>query len=306
MEIIRASYGGFCSSNVRLLQPSALTFSKTSLPTCHSPFRRVPATSHSISSLKPTLARRKPTACALLDDNDPVFPLEFPDSTADVANADLSFAVKKRAFEISPDLKGTCIFLVGISSSIKSNLGKLLADELKYYYFDSDSVVEDAVGGKEAATSFIQSDKEGFQGTETEVLRQLSSMGRLVVSAGNAAVRNATNLALIRHGISIWIKVPLQFVAREVVDDKFQLPASYVSISGSYSEVLAQLTAVYEETQDGYATADATVSLQKVASELDYDDIESVSTEELCLEVMKEIGKLMRKKKMMEEAARPF
>lgn len=87
MEIIRASYGGFCSSNVRLLQPSALTFSKTSLPTCHSPFRRVPATSHSISSLKPTLARRKPTACALLDDND-------PDSTADVANADLSFAVK--------------------------------------------------------------------------------------------------------------------------------------------------------------------------------------------------------------------
>lgn len=30
----------------------------------------------------------------------------------------------------------------------------------------SDSVVEDAVGGKEAATSFIQSDKEGFQGTE--------------------------------------------------------------------------------------------------------------------------------------------
>ncbi|XP_031118358.1 probable inactive shikimate kinase like 1, chloroplastic isoform X2 [Ipomoea triloba] len=298
MEIIRASYGGFCSSNVRLLQPSALTFSKTSLPTCHSPFRRVPATSHSISSLKPTLARRKPTACALLDDND-------PDSTADVANADLSFAVK-RAFEISPDLKGTCIFLVGINSSIKSNLGKLLADELKYYYFDSDSVVEDAVGGKEAATSFIQSDKEGFQDTETEVLRQLSSMGRLVVSAGNAAVRNATNLALIRHGISIWIKVPLQFVVREVVDDKFQLPASYVSVSGSYSEVLAQLTAVYEETQDGYATADATVSLQKVASELDYDDIESVSTEELCLEVMKEIGKLMRKKKMMEEAARPF
>ncbi|XP_019183874.1 PREDICTED: probable inactive shikimate kinase like 1, chloroplastic isoform X2 [Ipomoea nil] len=296
MEIIRASYGGF---NVRLLQPSALTFSKTSLPTCHSPFRRVPATSHSISSLKPTFPCRKPTVCALLDDND-------PDSTADVANAaDLSFVVK-RAFEISPDLKGTCIFLVGINSSIKSNLGKLLADELKYYYFDSDSVVEDAVGGKEAATSFIQSDKEGFQDTETEVLRQLSSMGRLVVSAGNAAVRNATNLALIRHGISIWIKVPLQFVAREVVDDKFQLPASQVPISGSYSEVLAQLTAAYEETQDGYATADATVSLQKVASQLGYDDIESVSTEELCLEVMKEIGKLMRKKKMMEEAARPF
>lgn len=43
----------------------------------------------------------------------------------------------------------------------------------------SDSVVEDAVGGKDAATSFIQSDKAGFQ--DTEVTSFLYSIYLLIV-----------------------------------------------------------------------------------------------------------------------------
>ncbi|OIT07386.1 PREDICTED: probable inactive shikimate kinase like 1, chloroplastic [Nicotiana attenuata] len=227
------------------------------------------------------------------------------DSTIQATQSDLSLTLKRKAAEISPGMKGTCIFLVGLNSSIKSNSGKLLADALRYYYFDSDSVVEEALGGKDAVRSFVKTDLKGFRDSETEVLKQLSSMGRLVVGAGNGAVQRAANLALMRHGISIWIDVPLDMVAKEIVEESFQPPAAE-TIKGSYPEVLTQLTAMYEESRKGYATADTTIALQKVASQLGYDTLDAVTAEDMVLETLKEIERLMRVKKLMEEAARPF
>ncbi|CAK9151132.1 unnamed protein product [Ilex paraguariensis] len=227
-------------------------------------------------------------------------------STIKVAEVDSSLPMKKKAVEISPELKGVSLFLVGINCTIKARLGNLLADALRYYYFDSDSLVEEAAGGKSAAKLFRETDEEGFHDSETEVLKQLSSMGRLVVSAGDGAVQSASNLALLRHGISIWIDVPLDMVARDIVENGIQFAESEITTSGSYSEVLAQLIALYEEMRVGYATADATVSLQKVAGQLGYDVLDSVTAEDMGLEVLNEIERLVRVKKMMEEAARPF
>lgn len=218
---------------------------------------------------------------------------------------DVSLTLKRKAADISPHLKGTCLFLVGLNSSIKSNSAQLLADALRYYYFDSDRVVEEALGGKDAVRSLMKTDLKAFRDSETEVLKQLSSMGRLVVSAGNGAVQCAANLALMRHGISIWIDVPLDMVAKQIVEENFQLPAAE-TINGSYSEVFTQLTAIYEDSRNGYATADTTIALQKVASQLGYDTLDAVTTVDMALEILKEVEKLMRAKKLMEEAARPF
>lgn len=223
-----------------------------------------------------------------------------------VPKVDLTLTLKKRADEVGPELKGTSVFLVGMNHSLKTSLGKLLADAIRYYYFDSDCLVEEAVGGRSAAKSFLHKDEKGYHDTETEVLKQLSSMGRLVVSVGNVAVQRATNLALLRHGITIWLDIPLDMVAKEVVNGDIQPPLSKMSISGSYDEVIPELNALYEVSQSGYATADTTISLQKVASELGYDTLDEVSTEEVTLEVLKKIENLVRVKKMMEEAARPF
>lgn len=219
---------------------------------------------------------------------------------------DLSLEVKKKAKDVAPELKGTSIFLVGINSSLKTKLGKLLADMLRYYYFDSDGLVVEASGGVAAAKLYKESDENGFRASETEVLKQLSSMGRLVVCAGNGAVRSSTNLALLRHGITLWIDIPLQIIAEEFAEDRGQLPVFDISTSGSYSEVLGQITSLYQEIKVGYATADASISLQKLASTLGYDDFNAVTTEDMALEALKEIEKLIRMKKMMEAAAKPF
>ncbi|KAK7271043.1 hypothetical protein RJT34_26632 [Clitoria ternatea] len=223
-----------------------------------------------------------------------------------VPSSDSLLAVKKKAAEVAPELKGTSIFLVGLKSSLKTSLGKLLADSLRYYYFDSDSLVEEATGGASAAKSFRESDEKGFCEAETEVLKQLSSMGRLVICAGNGTVRNSTNLALLRHGISLWIDVPLDTVARDVTEDTSQFASFEISISGSYLEVKNELGALYDKYRDGYATADATISVQKIASRLGYDNLDDITQEDMAMEALREIEKLTRVKKMIEEAARPF
>ena len=184
-----------------------------------------------------------------------------------------------------------------------SSMGKLLADALGYYHFDNDSLVEEACGGESAAKSLKEQDEEEFHDSETEVLKQLSSMGQLVVCAGNGSVHSSINLALLGHGISIWIDVPIEMVAKNVIEEGIQIPVTESFTAESYSgtgdnQVLAQLVMLYEERKGGYATADASVSLQKVASQLSYDDLDAVTTEDMTMEVLKEIQRLARLKKM--------
>ncbi|XP_043707352.1 probable inactive shikimate kinase like 1, chloroplastic [Telopea speciosissima] len=255
-------------------------------------FRRFRKTSPSMEALVgSSLLGRFPSTNFAVGDNQIPAPQVFED--------DQSLKLKKKVTEISPELKGTSIFLVGMNSTMKNNVGKLLADALRYYYFDSDSLVEQVACGENAANSLKERDAEGFREFETEVMKQLSSMGRLVVCVGDDAVQSSVNLALLRHGISIWIDVPLDIIAKE------DMAAITCTTSGS-SEALAMLTKLYEDLRSGYAMADATVSLQNVAFRLGYDNMDAVTTEHMAIETLKEIEKLTRVKKMMEAAARPF
>ncbi|XP_058186935.1 probable inactive shikimate kinase like 1, chloroplastic [Rhododendron vialii] len=238
-------------------------------------------------------------------------PYSLPDDdfsgfvTKDAAK-DPAFPVMKKAVDVVHELKGASIFLVGIHSTMKAGVGELLAEVLGYYYFDSDDVVEEAAGSESVGKSFRERDEEGFRESETEVLKQLSAMGRLVVCAGNGAVQSITNLALLKYGITVWIDVPLDMVARDVIEHESQFSSSEITSSGSYSEVLNQLTVLYEENKDGYAEADVAVSLLKVATQLGYDDLAAVTKEDMSLQILKELEKSTRVRKMKEEAARPF
>ncbi|XP_010514358.1 PREDICTED: probable inactive shikimate kinase like 1, chloroplastic [Camelina sativa] len=214
-----------------------------------------------------------------------------------VVDSDPIDTVKRKAMDISPALKGASIFLVGINNPIKANAGKLLAEALRYYYFDSDNLITEAAGGNLSAHALKEADEKAFQESETEVLKQLSSMGRLVVCAGDGAVQSLKNLSLLRHGISIWIDVPLDIAAKGD-DDSFN--------SESSRELFDTLKASYEKSRKGYETADASISLDKIATKLEFEDLEAVTSEDIALEILKEIEKLTRVKKMMEEASRPF
>ncbi|KAG0459579.1 hypothetical protein HPP92_022707 [Vanilla planifolia] len=223
-----------------------------------------------------------------------------------------SFVVKKKAVDVCNELKGTSIFLVGVNCTTKTNTGKLLANALRYCYLDSDSIVEQATGCSSDSKSFREREDEAFREAETEVLKQLSSTGHLVVSVSDGAVESARNLAFMRDGISLWIDVPLDMIANEIHKAKASLLNLETNLEvhsfeeNQLTQVMEDLSRRYEELRAGYATADATVSLLKVATQLGYEDFDSVSLDNMAMQALKEIERLIRLKKMMEAAAQPF
>ncbi|CAN1137554.1 Probable inactive shikimate kinase like 1, chloroplastic, partial [Linum perenne] len=173
------------------------------------------------------------------------------DDNNEVDMADPMFEAKKLADNLS--LKGTSLFLLGTKCAMKLTVGRLLAEVFNYVFIDSDDVVDQAAGGSAAAKTFRESDEEGFRAAETEVLKQLSAMGRLVISAGDGAVQSSANLVLLRDGISLWMDIPLS-----------------IATIGKPPDNPEFLTA-YEELRGGYGTADATVSLPRCERDRETD-----------------------------------
>ncbi|KMZ58110.1 Shikimate kinase [Zostera marina] len=204
-----------------------------------------------------------------------------------------SVSLMSKAAEISDALKGASMFIVGMKCALKSQTAKILAEALRYCYFDSDSLVAQAAGGEIDVESLRKEDPSGFDKSETEVLKQLSSMRRLVVCAGDGAVQGIKNLSYLRYGVSVWIDIPLNML--EVEDNNNAKRPSLDSYSKRY-----------KEHKDGYAIADVRISLEEVAFQHGYDDLNAVTSEDLIFEILKLIGKQVRMKKMMEDAAKPF
>jgi shikimate kinase len=84
--------------------------------------------------------------------------------------------------------QGTSIFLIGMMGSGKTTTGKMLANVLKYCFFDSDAVIEQAVGGASITEIFAANGEQGFRDMEQAVLSELASYRNCVVATGGGVV----------------------------------------------------------------------------------------------------------------------
>jgi shikimate kinase len=125
-------------------------------------------------------------------------------------------------------------------------------------------------------------------------------MGSLVLCCGDGAVMNSTNLGLLRHGVSIWIDIPLELVVNDM------LKTQATSDPDSFSEAMSRVRQRHDELKERYGVSDITVSVQNVASQLGYSSIDSVTLEDMVLEIVRQIERLIRAKSMMEAAGKPF
>uniref|UniRef100_A0A0D9WA60 shikimate kinase n=1 Tax=Leersia perrieri TaxID=77586 RepID=A0A0D9WA60_9ORYZ len=131
-------------------------------------------------------------------------------------SADEALVLKQKAEDVIPYLNDRCIYLVGMMGSGKTTVGKILAEVLGYSFFDSDKLVEKAVGISSVAEIFQLHSEAFFRDNESEVLRDLSSMHRLVVATGGGAVIRPINWNYMKKGLTIWLDVPLDALARRI------------------------------------------------------------------------------------------
>ncbi|CAN6542328.1 unnamed protein product [Malus baccata var. baccata] len=231
----------------------------------------------------------------------------FPASTVESGNfhtLDESLVLKNKALAIEPYLNGRCIYLVGMMGSGKTTVGKIMAQALSYSFIDSDSLVEHDVGGTSVAEIFKLYGEGFFRDKETEALRKLSLMHRLVVSTGGGAVVRPVNWKCMKKGISVWLDVPLEALAQRIAavgtgsrpllhhgsGDAYR-KVSHLFIAKIVAKIILnfmiglsnekepthwyvdtlpsmqtymRLTSLFEERGDSYANANARVSLESM------------------------------------------
>lgn len=102
------------------------------------------------------------------------------------------------------------IALIGFMASGKSSLGKVLAQELRFNFVDTDYEIEKAEGRK-ISEIFDVNGEEYFRKAETETLKRFSHGDRLVLSTGGGIISSPENAELLkREFITVFLDVPFE------------------------------------------------------------------------------------------------
>ncbi|MBM0740473.1 shikimate kinase [Phormidium sp. CLA17] len=157
-------------------------------------------------------------------------------------------------------LKGTNLYLIGMMGAGKTTLGKHLAQELGYRFFDTDSVIEQ-VAQQSIPDLFAAEGESGFRALETQVLAELSAYTRLAIATGGGIVLRQQNWSYLRHGIIVWLDVPLSELHRRLQEDQHRpLLQTSEQAPEQAPDLSLRLQTLMDQRQALYAQADVQVS----------------------------------------------
>ncbi|KAF6149319.1 hypothetical protein GIB67_026175 [Kingdonia uniflora] len=211
------------------------------------------------------------------------------------ASVDEPFILKKKSQDVAPYLDGRCIYLVGMMGSGKTTVGKIISEALGYSFFDSDKLIEQAAGGTSVAQIFKQYSESKFRDYESQVLGELSMMRRLVVATGGGAVIRPINWKYMKHGLTVWLDVPLEALARRIAavgtDSR---PLLHDESGDPYTKALLRLSTLSEERGEAYTNADTRVSLEHIAAKLGVRDISNLTPTAIAIEALVQIENFLK------------
>lgn len=102
------------------------------------------------------------------------------------------------------------IVLIGMPSSGKSTIGKMLSDELNMAYYDTDLVIEKNEG-KSPKEIICSNGENYFRTAETTAVREVSKLTGVIISTGGGTVLRKENIeALKSNGIIYFIDRKLE------------------------------------------------------------------------------------------------
>ncbi|OCR01379.1 shikimate kinase [Oscillatoriales cyanobacterium USR001] len=115
-------------------------------------------------------------------------------------------------------LKGVNVYLIGMMGAGKTTVGKWLASELGYRFFDTDILIEQ-VAGKSVSEIFTRDGEESFRELESKVLQELSAYTNLIVATGGGIVLRQINWSYLHHGVVVWLNVPVEEICDRLRED---------------------------------------------------------------------------------------
>ena len=87
--------------------------------------------------------------------------------------------------------------LIGFMGTGKSSVGKLAAAQLRFEFLDTDDIIQSRAG-KSISEIFAQEGEAAFRELERQVVAELATHSRTVISAGGGLAANEDNLASLK------------------------------------------------------------------------------------------------------------
>ncbi|MGB3298028.1 MAG: shikimate kinase [Phormidesmis sp.] len=115
-------------------------------------------------------------------------------------------------------LKKTNLYLIGMMGAGKTTIGRRLANRLGYGFLDTDKLIEQALG-KPVSNIFADEGEAAFRQLESDVLAQVSAYTSQVVATGGGIVTQPMNWGYLRHGVVIWLDVPIPVLVSRLSGD---------------------------------------------------------------------------------------
>lgn len=155
------------------------------------------------------------------------------------------------------------IFLIGFMGAGKTTVGRVLARNLEYDFFDLDELIE-ARAGKSVQTIFAELGEPAFRRLESEVIQSCRDFRRTVIALGGGAYVAEENRASLRAiGRTIWLDCPLDVCLRRIRGDKSR---PLLGDENEMEVLLEQRRAAYSEAD--YALQAGELSPDRLSSEI--------------------------------------
>jgi len=150
-------------------------------------------------------------------------------------------------------LQGVNLYLVGMMGAGKTTVGDLLAQRLGYNFLDTDDLISQAAS-KSISEIFATEGEAAFRELETKILSEVSSYKKLTIATGGGIVKSQFNWSYLRHGIVVWLDVPVEVLYSRLQGDRTRPLLQN-------SNPFAKLKAILEERRPLYANADVHINI---------------------------------------------
>ncbi|MEM8639755.1 MAG: shikimate kinase [Cyanobacteria bacterium P01_G01_bin.54] len=152
-----------------------------------------------------------------------------------------------------PSLNNLSIFLIGMMGCGKTTVGKALAQQLRYRFFDTDVLIE-RVAGQTVAEIFAQQGEAAFRQLESQVLSELCSCTQSVIATGGGVVTQDRNWRYLQQGVIVWLDAPFKVLLPRLQGNRKRPLLQTMDLP-------SKLTTLLAERRDRYAQADLHLAL---------------------------------------------
>ena len=147
----------------------------------------------------------------------------------------------------------TRLYLTGFMGAGKSTIGKLLAKQIGYRFYDTDHLVMKGFR-KPVSQIFVENGEEAFRRAESLVLQTLAQRERCVISTGGGTlVRDETFNIARQTGTLLYLRAPVSSLYERVIFSPKD--RTMVDVPDTESVFLQR----FEERRHYYERADVTV-----------------------------------------------